>query len=147
MTLERKLKPDMWGISLLCWFCTNRRTTAGYFEVSNLNNLIYCCGYMHECRTYCIGGDKYLQFIDGCCVCDTCIAQIVKVIKGKYKIIVRKTNKQAIQLFERYLTSVADFKEHKGTYSNLFVFYNNRGDIYNFNNQKVGTNEQFCASL
>ena len=147
MTLERKLN-RIYGeyhpyadIKVSVILAYDNRLFWGDF----LNNHLYCCGYLHECRTYCIGSNKYLQFVDQCSVCNACIAQIVKIVNNKQKVICRKINKQAVQLLERYLTNIADFKESKGTYSNLFIYYNNRGDIYNFNNQKIGTNAEFCV--
>lgn len=119
--------------------------TVGLFEVA-LRDSLYCCGHLHTCRTYCISTNKLLQFTDECAVCGSCIAQIVKIVKNKSKVITRKKNKQALQLLRRYLTSTVEYKNINGTYANSLIYYNNRGQIYDFNNQRVGTNEQFCMN-
>lgn len=116
--------------------------TIGYFEVA-LSSQLYCCGHLHKCRTYCIGTNKLLQFVDECAVCGSCVAQIVKITNHKPKVVVRKKNKQAIQLLQRYLTVTFKGDIPKGTYANSLIYYNNRGNVFDFNNQKIGTNADF----
>ena len=111
----------------------------------DLNNILYCCGYKHRCRVYCIGNNKLLQFTDECAICGNCIAQIVKMINGSAKIVVRKRGLQAIQLLQRYLNLPIEYQSDKGgTYANSLIYYNNRGQVYDFNHRRVGSNEDFC---
>lgn len=108
-----------------------------------MNGSLYCCGQLHKCRTYCIGTNKLLQFTDECIVCGSCIAQIVKIVNNKAKVVCRKKNKQAIQLLQRYLKADIEYDVGKGSYANSLIYYNNKGTIFDFNNQRVGTNESF----
>ena len=106
---------------------------------------LYCCGQLHECRNYFISSNKILQFVDECSKCGSCVAQIVKFVRGKHRVVVRKKNKQALQLLQRYFNSPIEYKELGGTYANSLIYYNNRGTIFDFNNCKVGENEDFVS--
>lgn len=86
-----------------------------------------------------------MQFVDECSVCGSCVAQIVKIVNGHAKVIKYKRNEQAVQLLRRYLKEEIQYKLLGGTYANSLIYYNNRGNIFDFNNQKVGTNEDFCG--
>lgn len=111
-----------------------------------MNSYLYCCGYLHKCRTYCIGVNKLLQFTDECAVCGSCIAQIVKIVNNKPKVVVRKKNEQAVLLLQRYLIVNPTEDVKNGTFANSLIYYNNRGEIFDFNNQKVGTNDDFVEN-
>lgn len=87
-----------------------------------------------------------LQFTDECAVCGSCIAQIVKVVNNKPKVVVRKKNEQAILLLQRYLIVNPTEDIKNGTFANSLIYYNNRGEIFDFNNQKVGTNDDFVEN-
>lgn len=91
---------------------------------------------------------KRLFFLDECPFCGNTVASLQECSKdGMLKILTRKTGKEALLLRDK-LSKFAykDFKPQSGSYSNQIIFYNNKGDIFNFNNYKVGTNEQFCIS-
>ena len=87
-----------------------------------------------------------LQFLDRCDVCGNTIAQIIKFSGSKKKIIVRKKNKQALALLKRYIDCPTECKILSGTYANSLIYYNNRGTIFDFNNYKIGKNEDFIQS-
>ena len=111
-------------------------------------NILYCCGNKYRCRTYCIATDKLLQFTDECAVCGNSIAQVVKIVDGKSKVIVRKRGQQALQLLQRYLKLPIEYSNiDSGTYANSLIYFNNRGQIYDFNYRKIGKNEDFCGNV
>ena len=86
-----------------------------------------------------------MQFTDECVVCGNCVAQIVKIVNGVSKVIVRKRGLQAIQLLQRYLKMPIEYGIDKGgTYANSLIYYNNRGQVYDFNHRRIGSNEDFC---
>ena len=61
------------------------------------------------------------------------------------RVLARKTDSEAIKLRNKLAKFVSkDFKPKQGTYNNELILYNNKGDIFNFNNYKVGTNAEFC---
>lgn len=74
-----------------------------------------------------------------------CIATLVaSTKKGIIKLCTRK-NLDALRLKDKLTKHILkDFKIKQGSYSNELIYYNNKGVIFNFNNYKVGTNEQFC---
>lgn len=76
-----------------------------------------------------------------------CVATlVVSTKKGIIKLCTRK-NGDALKLKDKLTKYILkDFKVRQGSYSNEIIYYNNQGIIYNFNNYKVGKNEDFCES-
>lgn len=75
-----------------------------------------------------------------------CIATLVaSTKKGIIKICTRK-NLDALRLKDKLTKYILkDFKVKQGSYSNELIYFNNRGIIYNFNNYRVGKNDDFCT--
>lgn len=111
---------------------------------------VYCCGQEHKAKVYNLpskrGRWKKLFFLDECPFCGHTIASLQECSKdGMLKILARKTDKEALKLRNKLAKYASiDFKPREGSYSNEIMLYNNKGDIFNFNNYKVGTNEDFC---
>ena len=76
-----------------------------------------------------------------------CIATLVISTKqGIIKLCTRKNN-DALRLRDKLIKHILkDFRVRQGSYSNEFVYYNDKGIIYNFNNYRVGKNEDFCLT-
>lgn len=110
---------------------------------------VYCCGYMQEAKIYNLPAIncawKRLYFLNECCVCGQCIG-LIKICtkKGEIKIVGRYRGEKALKLRDKIIKQIKKFKAANGTWNNQLIHYNNKGDIFNFNNQKVGTNEDFC---
>ena len=106
----------------------------------------------HKAKVYDLpskrGRWKKLFFLDECPFCGHTIASLQECSQdGMLKVLARKTDKEAILLRNKLAKFFSqDFKEKKGSYNNEIIFYNNRGDIFNFNNYKVGKNEDFCMN-
>lgn len=61
------------------------------------------------------------------------------------RILSRKVDADAIRLRDKLVKyAFKDFQPKQGSYANELVYYNNRGIVYNFNDYKVGRNEDFC---
>ena len=62
------------------------------------------------------------------------------------KLLARKTNTEALRLRDKLIKFVVkkEFRTRQGSFSNEIIYYNNKGDIFNFNNYKVGKNADFC---
>ncbi len=118
-----------------------------------LDKKIYCCGFNQPCKIYDLpvnfGTWKRLYFLDECAVCKQSIA-IIKVCdeKGKIKTLKRCAGINAVKLRDKLSLKVPLFPNiSKGSFDNERLFYNNSGIIYNFNNRRIGTNEEFCSKL
>ena len=103
---------------------------------------------MQECYIYNLPNNncawKRLYFLNSCCVCGQSIAQIkICTKKGEIKTIGRYRGEKAVKLRDDVIKKIKQFKASGGSWQNQLIFYNNKGDIYNFNNQKVGKNEDF----
>lgn len=74
-----------------------------------------------------------------------CTATLVVGTKNGIKKLCSRKNNDALRLKDK-LTKyiIKDFKVRKGAYTNEFVYYNDKGIIFNFNNYRVGTNYDFC---
>lgn len=55
----------------------------------------------------------------------------------------RYRGEKAVKVRDKTIKEIKKFKGSNGSWQNQLIFYNNKGDIYNFNNQKVGKNEDF----
>lgn len=125
--------------------------TAGCEVFILFENTIYHCGQEHRARVYNLptkrGRWKKLFFLDECPFCYHTVATIWECSKeGMLKRLTYKLDKEAIKLRDKMASfAFKDFKEKKGSYSNEIILYNNKGNIFNFNNYKVGTNEDFCS--
>ena len=129
-------------------FSQNRLPTV--MEGLAMENYIYCCGFRQICRVYNLPNKhfswKRLYFIDECKVCKKSIA-IIKVCtsSGTVKTLKRCSGKRAVKLRDKLTFKERCFPDcEKGTLENSRCFYNNAGVIYNFNNKRVGTNDEFC---
>lgn len=117
-----------------------------------LLDTVYCCMAEHKARVYNLpskrGRWKRLYFLDECPFCGHTIASLQECSQdGLIKILARKTDSEAIKLRNKLAKYVSkDFKPKQGSYNNELILYNNRGDIFNFNNYKVGTNAEFCIN-
>lgn len=110
---------------------------------------VYCCGLEHKAKVYNLpskGRWKKLLFLDECPFCGHTVASLQECnIDGMLRILARKTDKEALLLRNKLAKYQSkDFKPREGTYNNELILYNNKGDIFNFNNYKVGTNADFC---
>lgn len=111
---------------------------------------VYCCMTEHKAKVYNLpskkGRWKRLYFLDECPFCGHTIASLQECSNdGTLKILARKTDKEAIILRDK-LTRFAfkEFKPREGSFPNEIIYYNNRGIVYNFNDYKVGKNEDYC---
>lgn len=117
-----------------------------------LDDTIYCCLADHKSKVYNLpskrGRWKRLYFLDECPFCRHTVASLQECDQeGHIKILARKTDKDALQLRDKLTKFISkDFKPRQGSFSNEIIYYNNKGDIFNFNNYKVGVNEDFCKS-
>lgn len=106
----------------------------------------------HKARVYNLptkrGRWKKLFFLDECPFCGHTVASLQLCTKdGMLRILSRKTDRDAIKLRDKISKyAFKDFKPRQGSYTNELILYNNNGDIFNFNNYKVGTNEDFISS-
>lgn len=111
---------------------------------------VYCCMAEHKAKVYNLptrrGRWKRLYFLDECPFCGHTVASLQECSQdGMLRVIARKTDNEAIKLRNKLAKYISkDFKPKQGTYNNELILYNNRGDIFNFNNYKVGTNAEFC---
>ena len=117
-----------------------------------LLDMVYCCSGEWRARVYNLpsrrGRWKKLFFLDECPVCGNTVAILQECTKdGMLRILARKTDVEALKLRNKLAKFASkDFKEKKGSFNNEIILYNNKGTIFNFNNYKVGTNEDFCSS-
>lgn len=111
---------------------------------------VYCCMAEHKAKVYNLptkrGRWKRLFFLDECPFCHHTVASLQECTKdGMLKVIARKTDKEAIILRDRLAKyEIKGFKPRMGTYNNERILYNDKGIIFNFNNYRVGKNEDFC---
>lgn len=112
-------------------------------------NKVYCCGYNQEARVYylpavnCIW--KRYYFLDECFVCGQTIGVLqIKTKSGEIKNLHRFKGEKAFKYRDKIIKENQVFKVGSGSLQNERTFYNNSGIIYNFNNRKVGKNEDFC---
>lgn len=111
---------------------------------------VYCCSSEWGAKAYNLpskrGRWKKLFFLDECPICGNTVAILQECTKdGMLRILARKTGPEAIKLRNKLAKFASkDFKEKKGSFNNEIILYNNRGDIFNFNNYKVGVNSDFC---
>lgn len=113
---------------------------------------IYCCGRDHKAKVYNLpskrGRWKRLYFLDECPFCGHTIANLVECNKeGVVKSLTRKTDKEALLLRSKLAKFICKgFKPRQGSFNNELILYNNKGIIFNFNNYKVGTNDDFIKA-
>ena len=70
-----------------------------------------------------------------------------KNINGNVKYLKRRTGKDATKLRDSILENGKFWNNPKtGSYSNELILFNNRGIVFNFNNRRVGTNEDFIIA-
>ena len=115
-----------------------------------LLDTVYCCMAEHKAKVYNLpskrGRWKRLFFLDECPFCGHTVASLQECNQdGVIKILARKTDREALILRNKLSEFASiDFKPREGSFNNELILYNNRGIIYNFNDYKVGTNEEFC---
>lgn len=115
-----------------------------------MEKYIYCCGFKQLCKVYNLptncGIWKKFYFIDECVICKQPVA-VIKICteNNEIKTIKRCSGKKAVELRDKLTLKVLTFNNiAKGTLDNERRYYNNYGIIYNFNNRRIGTNEDFC---
>ena len=116
-----------------------------------MEETIYCCGYDHRAKVYNLpskrGRWKKLYFLDECPFCGNSVCALWQCNDdGMLKLLARKTNTEALRLRDKLIKFVVkkEFRTRQGSFSNEIIYYNNKGDIFNFNNYKVGKNADFC---
>lgn len=89
---------------------------------------------------------RRLYFDDGGNFEDSvCIATLVISTKKGIITLCTRKNGEALKLKDKLAKYILkDFKVRSGSYSNEIIYYNNKGIIYNFNDYRVGKNEDFC---
>ena len=118
-----------------------------------LKNFVYCCGFKQVCKIYDLpysqGLWKKLFFLDECVVCKQPVAIINICDKNVViKTVKRCCGEKAINLRNTLSLKILNFfKIEKGTLENSRCYYNNSGIIYNLNNKRIATNEEFCQKL
>ena len=76
-----------------------------------------------------------------------CFASLVISTKAGIKTLCTKRNIEALRLKDKLVKHILkDFRVRGGSYSNELVLYNNKGIVFNFNNYRVGKNEDFCTN-
>lgn len=115
-----------------------------------LERVCYCCGFDQKCKVYELPTRKNwkrLYFLDECAVCGQPIASLQECgINGQIKILKRVSGKAAVKLRDTIALKKAYFDNLKtGSYSNELILFNNRGIVFNFNNRRVGVNEDFIT--
>ncbi len=113
-----------------------------------MERLLYCCGLEQPCKVYELPTKKAwkrLYFLDECAICSQTIASLQECDKnGFVKILKRCSGQKALELRDKLSLKVLVFDNtKKGTLSGERIFYNNRGIIYNLNNRRIGTQEEF----
>lgn len=75
-----------------------------------------------------------------------CVATLVVSTKKGIITLCTRKNAEALKLKDKLAKYILkDFKVRSGSYSNELILYNNKGIIFNFNNYRVGTNDDFCS--
>lgn len=113
---------------------------------------LFCCGFEQSCKVYefpTYKAWKRLYFLDECALCGSCVASLQECDSfGNIKILVRRSGKKAIIFRDKMLKlKKGNFTSKKGTLQKELTFYNNDGVIYNFNNRRVGFNEDFIKQV
>lgn len=117
-----------------------------------MEHTLFCCNLEQPCKVYNLPSKKLwkrLFFLDRCALCSQTIAAIWECsMDGTLKLITRKTGEKAINLRNKIISKkMKEFTVLSGTFSNEIVYYNNRGNIYNFNNRKVASQEKFLLNI
>lgn len=114
-----------------------------------MEQTLYCCGLAHICKVYNLpfkGNKRWkrLYFLDECPFCGQTVASLQECDNnGMLRILARRTGREAIKLRDKLTKFGLIYNTQSGTLSNEIVLFNNRGIIYNLNNRRVGTNEEF----
>lgn len=113
-----------------------------------VNSSIYCCGYIQPAKFYnlpalnCIW--KRYYFLEECLRCGQTIGVLqIKTKTGEIKTLHRFKGLKAQKYRDKIIKENQVFKVGSGSLANERTYYNNKGIIYNFNNRKVGKNEDF----
>ena len=115
-------------------------------------NTVYCCLQEHPAKVYELptcARWKRLYFLDECPFCHNTVASLQICDKnGKIKILSRKTNKEALKLRDKVLKHAEKrlFKPLTGSLENERLLFNDKGIVFNFNNRRVGKNDDFILS-
>ena len=117
-----------------------------------LENSVFCCRSEQKCKVYELPTHhfwKRLYFLDECESCGQTVAILKECTDlGQVKTLKRYTGKTAIRLRDSLLLKHQIWGSPKtGSYSNELILFNNRGIVYNFNNRRVGTNEDFITQI
>lgn len=114
-----------------------------------MRDLVYCCGFENIGKRYDLPSIKLwrrLYFLDECPICGQTVASLQECsLDGTIRILKRVTGKKAIKLKEELTKKILYNPVKVGSLVDERTFYNNRGIIYNFNNRKIGINEDFCS--
>lgn len=116
-------------------------------------NSVYCCLTEHPAKVYELPTHarwKRLYFLDECPFCHNTVASLqICDLKGNIKVLSRKTNKEAEKLRDKVLRHLEKriFKPLTGSLENERLLFNNKGIVFNFNNRRVGKNEDFIFSM
>ncbi len=109
---------------------------------------VFCCGGIQPSIIYnlpavnCIW--KRYYFLNECTYCGQSIGILrIKSKSGRVKDIKRYRGLKAVQYRNKIIKQNYIFKVPAGSLADERTYYNNRGIIYNFNNRKVGKNEDF----
>ena len=113
-------------------------------------NTVFCCRSEQKCRVYDLPTFKLwkrLYFLDECSCCGQTVALLRECsYLGNIKTLKRYTGKNAIRLRDSLLSKRETWGSPKtGSYSNELILFNNKGIVFNFNNRRVGTNEDFIT--
>lgn len=116
-----------------------------------MEDTVFCCRSNQKCKVYELPTRhlwKRLFFLDECESCGQTVALIQECnYFGRVKTLKRYAGRNAIRLRDSLINKRECWGNPKtGSYSNELILYNNRGIVYNFNNRRVGTNEDFIFS-
>ena len=113
---------------------------------------LYCCGLEQPCKVYELPTKKAwkrLYFLDVCGLCSQTVASLQECDKdGRIKVLKRCSGKKALELRDKLTLKVLIFDNtKKGTLSSERIYYNDKGIIYNLNNRRLGSQEEFLEKF
>lgn len=115
-----------------------------------MENTVFCCRSNQKCKVYELPTRhlwKRLYFLDECESCGETIALLKECnFLGRIKTLKRYSGHTAVRLRDKLISKNLIWDNPKGgSFSNEIILYNNRGIIYNFNNRRIGLNEDFIS--
>lgn len=113
-----------------------------------MQKYIECCNLKFVAREYFIGSNnkisRSLFFADSCPKCLKPIAEIRQIDDfGNQRTILRRKGEAALNLQKKYMQIALKFQSKKGSRVNEYTYYQNNGNIYNFNNRFIATHNDF----